>query len=142
MDSTQELLVWRAPDWHPDHGDPAVELGHLRSFALKLLSAVPNATVTLETPEPGLMDVRVELACGTMAEVYSVPSPGDGTHRRFAIFLSPDTASESEIYAETLEDASNLFALLSSSSRNGATSESQSVTEVHHDPGTRGSNRR
>jgi len=109
-------------------------LGHLRSFALKLLSAVPNATVTLETPEPGLMDVRIALACGTVAEVYSVSSSEDDRHRRFAIFLCPDTPSESEIYAETPEDASNLFALLSSSSRNGAASESRSVTEVHCDP--------
>ena len=46
-----------------------------------LLSAAPNATVTLETPEPGLMDVRVDLACGIVAEVYSVPSPEDETHR-------------------------------------------------------------
>jgi hypothetical protein len=121
MDSTQELEVWHRPDWHPDHGDPEIEMGHLRSFALKLLSAVPSATLTLETPEPGLLDVRVELASGTVAEVYSVPSPEDATHRRFAIFLCPGTAAESEIYAEAAEDASNLFALLSSTSRNGAT---------------------
>jgi hypothetical protein len=107
MDSTRELLAWHRPDWHPDYGDPEVELGHLRSFALKLLAAVPDATVTLETPEPGLMDVRVELASGTVAEIYSVPSPEDKAHRRFAIFLCPDTATESEIYAEAAEDASN-----------------------------------
>ena len=131
MDSTRELQAWHRPDWHPDYGDPEIELGHLRSFALKLLSAVPNATVTLETPEPGLMDMRVELACGTVAEVYSVPSPGDEKHRRFAVFLCPDSATESEIYAESAEDASNLFALLSSSSRNGAASESRSAIEAH-----------
>jgi hypothetical protein len=134
MDSTQELLIWRVPDWHPDYGDPQIELGHLRSFALKLMPAVPGAAITLETPEPGLMDVRVELARGTVAEVYSVPSPEDETHRRFAIFLCPDSSSESEVYAETPEDASNLFALLSSSSRNGAANEPRSVTQVHRDP--------
>jgi len=139
MDPTQELQAWRAPDWHPDHGDPEIELGHLRSFAVKLLSAVPNAAVTLETPEPGLMDVRVELACGTVAEVYSVPSSEDERHRRFAVFLCPDTARESEIYAQTPEDASNLFALLSSSPQNGAVSDSTSVATVHHDPETPGS---
>ena len=106
MDSTQELEAWHRPEWHPDHGDPEIEMGHLRSFALKLLSAVPSATLTLETPEPGLLDVRVELASGTVAEVYSVPSPKDASHRRFAIFLCPDTAAESEIYAEAAEDAS------------------------------------
>ena len=106
MDSTQELEAWHRPDWHPDHGDPGIEMGHLRSFAVKLLSAVPTATLTLETPEPGLLYVRVELASGTVAEVYSVPSPEDATHRRFAIFLCPGTAAESEIYVEAAEDAS------------------------------------
>jgi hypothetical protein len=119
MDSTRELQTWHRPDWHPDYGDPEIELQHLRSFAQKLMSSVPNATIKLETPEPGLMDVRVELACGTIAEVYSVPSLEGESHRRFAIFLCPDTATESELYAEAAEDASNLFALLSSSSRNG-----------------------
>jgi hypothetical protein len=66
-----------------------------------LVSAVPNATVTLGTPGPGLMDVRVDLACGIVAELYSVRSPADETHRRFAMFLCPDTATESEIYAES-----------------------------------------
>ena len=82
--------------------------------------------------QPGLMDVRVDLACGTVAEVYSVPSPEDETRRRFAVFLCPDTATESEIHAESAEDASNLFALLSSSLGNGEASESRSVTDVHH----------
>jgi hypothetical protein len=41
------------------------------------------------------------------------------THRRFAILLCPDTATESEIYAEVAEDASNLFALLSASPETG-----------------------
>jgi hypothetical protein len=69
MDPTQDPHVWQSPHWHPDHGDPEVELGHLRSFALRLLSDVPTATAILETPEPGVMDVRVELACETEAEV-------------------------------------------------------------------------
>jgi hypothetical protein len=133
MDATQNHQIWHAPDWHPDHGDSVVELAHLRSFAQTLSAAVPSATITLETPEPCLMDVRVELAGGTLAEVYSVPSPEDEPHRRFAIFLCPGTASESEVYAETPEDASNLFALLSSSSGNGSASEPRSVTEAHHD---------
>ncbi len=133
MNPTQDPQAWRSPHWHPDHGDPEIELDHLRSFAQKLLSDVPTATATLETPEPGLMDVRVELPCGTAAEVYSVPSPEDERHRRFAIFLCPESAGESEIYAESLEDASNLFAALSSPSRNGATSESPSATEVRRD---------
>ena len=120
MNPTQDPQTWQAPHWHPDHGDPEAELGHLRSFALKLLWDVPNATAMLEVPELGLMDVRVELPSGTVAEVYSVPSSETDKHRRYAIFLCRDTASESEIYAESPEDASNLFAVLSAPSRNGA----------------------
>jgi hypothetical protein len=91
---------------------------------VKLLSAVPAATATLEVPEPGLMDVRVELARGMVAEVYSVPSLEDEGQRRFAIFLCPDTVAESEVYAESVEDASNLFGLLASGPGNGAHQES------------------
>ena len=112
MNSHQHPQLWTSPQWHPDHGDPGIELEHLRAFALNLVSAVPDASVALETPEPGLMDVRVELARGIVAEIYSVPSREDRLHRRLAIFCCPDTPHESEIYAESVEDAANLFALL------------------------------
>ena len=116
MPTHQPPQLWRPPQWHPDHGDPGIELEHLRSFARNLLSAVPNATVVLEIPEPGLMDVRVELPCETVAEVYSVPSIAsrDPVSRRLALFIHPESSQEIEIYAESVEDASNLFALLAS----------------------------
>ena len=63
------------------------------------------------------MDVRVELPCETVAEVYSVPSLQDEGPRRLAIFFHPESAEEIEVYAEAVEDAANLFALLSSASR-------------------------
>jgi hypothetical protein len=132
--SQSDPQSWHSPQWHPDHGDPAIELEHLRSFAVALLSAVPEATAILEVPEPGLMDVRVGLARGMVAEVYSVPSMEDEGQRRFAIFLCPDTVDESEVYAESVEDASNLFGLLSSGPRNGAHQESRSATDVHPNP--------
>jgi hypothetical protein len=65
------------------------------------------------------MDVRVELARGIVAEIYSVPSPEDRSYRRLAIFCCPDTPNESEVYAESVEDAANLFALLSNGDRPG-----------------------
>ena len=101
MPTHQPPQLWRPPQWHPDHGDPGIELEHLRSFALNLLSAVPNATVVLEIPEPGLMDVRVELPCETVAEVYSVPSIAsrDPVSRRLALFIHPESSQEIEIYA-------------------------------------------
>jgi hypothetical protein len=115
MASDPHPRLWRTPQWHPDHGDPAIELDHLRSFALALLSAVPDATAVLEVPEPGLMDVRVDLPCGMVAEVYSVPSLKEEGSRRLALFLRPESVDEIEVYAESAEDASNLFALISSS---------------------------
>lgn len=68
-----------------------------------------------------------------VAEVYSVPSSEDEGHRRFAIFLCPDTSDESELYAESVEDASNLFGLFSSRPRDGKGPESRSPTRVHSD---------
>ena len=115
MTSNQHPRLWRSPQWHPDHGDPAIELDHLRSFALALLSAVPDATAVLEIPEPGLMDVRVELPGEMVAEVYSVPHSKEEGPRRLALFLRPESADEIEVYADSVEDASNLIALISSS---------------------------
>jgi hypothetical protein len=131
MKTHQHPQYWHSPQWHPDHGDPGIELDHLRSFALKLLSAVLDATVALEIPEPGLMDVRVELPCETVAEVYSVPSSQDEGPRRLAIFFHPESADEIEVYAESVEDAANLFALLSSAFRGHGRRGSQMTVEAH-----------
>jgi hypothetical protein len=133
MPTHQPPQLWRPPQWHPDHGDPGIELEHLRSFALNLLSAVPNATVVLEIPEPGLMGVRVELPCETVAEVYSIPSSRDPGSRRLAIFFHPESPREIEVYAESVEDASNLFALLSSPPRDVKRSESPLAAGAHTD---------
>jgi hypothetical protein len=113
MISYQHPKLWDSPRWHADHGDPGIELEHLRAFALKLLSSVPSATISLEIPEPGLMDVRVELPRGLAAEIHSVPSLEDQGHRRLAVFGCPETANEFEVYAESVDDAANLFAVLS-----------------------------
>jgi hypothetical protein len=79
------------------------------------------------------MDVRVELECETAAEVYSVPSLKDQGPRRLAIFFHPESANEIEVYAESVEDASNLFALLSSALRGHRRSESQLAVEARSD---------
>ena len=111
--SHQHPEHWQSPQWHPDYGDAGIELDQLRSFAIKLLSAVPTARVALEIPEPGLMYVRVESASGIVAEVYSVPDIHKEGPRRLAIFLLPDTAGEIELYTEDTGGAARLFALLS-----------------------------
>lgn len=100
---------WSVPAWHPDFGDAHVQLEHLRGFSLSLQSVVPNARVTLETPEPGLMDVHVELPDGTVAEVHSVPCEHVAEKRRLALFFQPETKDERELYAETIESAVRCF---------------------------------
>ncbi len=109
MSDSQSPRDWIVPSWHPDLGDSALELEHLRGFSLALLSAKPSARVALETPEPGLMYVNIKLPDGTVAEVYSVPSSDNSSKRRFAIFIAPGTPEEDEIYAETLPLAVKCF---------------------------------
>ena len=76
---------------------------------MRLLSDFPILDVSLETPEPGLMDVQVRLGEETKAEVYSVPSVGFPDKRRYAIFFSPGTLNEEEVYAESTDGALNQF---------------------------------
>ena len=96
--------TWVAPDWHPDFGDAKAELDHLRAFAVALLAAIPDANVELELPEPGLMNLAVDLPNGTSAEIYSVSNDRpDG--RRYGIFLEPGTDGECEIYQVAIDDA-------------------------------------
>lgn len=100
---------WSPPQWHPDLGNPSVQLEHLRSFSLSLRTAVPDAVISLEIPEPGLMDVHVELPNGTSAEVHSVPCVDAPENRRLAIFFAPGTKDERELYAQTIESAVTHF---------------------------------
>lgn len=109
MKESQSPRTWRSPDWHADFGDPALELEHLREFSLLLLAVLPNATVTLEIPEPGLMYVHIQLEDGTVAEVHSVPFLEIPEKRRLAIFFAPGTSTEEEIYAESIDSAVNHF---------------------------------
>jgi hypothetical protein len=91
-------------------GDAVVELEHLRAFSLLLQSTVADAIVNLETPEPGLMDVLVELPDGIVAEVHSVPRTDALEKRRMAMFFWPGTTDEKEVYAESIESAVAYFA--------------------------------
>lgn len=101
MTTNQLPQDWQPPQWHPDFGDPIIQLEHLRSFAIGLLSAIPNVKAVLETPEKGLMDVRVELPNGKIVEVHSIPALGSIGYRRLAVFVSPDTVDEIEHYLDS-----------------------------------------
>src|SRR3974390_838584 len=91
--------------WHPDWETTMLEFEHLKAFALLLLNLQPNLTITLETPEPGLMFVVVRVPDSRVAEVYSVPRVGVLDKRQLAIFFAIETAQYEEIYAETIECA-------------------------------------
>jgi hypothetical protein len=108
MHNHQAPSHWIPPVWHADFGNATLELDHLREFSTRLLSDFPTVDVTLETPEPGLMDVQVRLGEET-AEVYSVPSVGIPDKRRYAIFFSPGTPNEEEVYAESMDSAMSQF---------------------------------
>jgi hypothetical protein len=109
MGPSNSPRTWSAPKWHPDLGDATVQLEHLRGFSLLLQSTVPGATARLETPEPGLMDVNVELLNGTVAEVHSVPCAEFPEKRRLAIFFWPGSKDEKEVYAQSIESAVTCF---------------------------------
>lgn len=97
--------LWQAPIWHPDFGDPRLELDHLREFAIRLLKSSKGFSPVLETPEPGLMYVRVVTKNGTNAEVHSVTSQSNTGGWRYGIFISPDTCDEVEEYVESPDEA-------------------------------------
>lgn len=100
MADIQAPEYWQPPDWHADYGNPAEELEELHSLAIALSVASPNVTITLENPEPGLIELRVEFPDGVTAEIHSIPSTQDKGRRRFAIFVSPDSQDEIEQYSE------------------------------------------
>lgn len=102
---SKQPLTWHVPEWHPDLGDPQEEVRHLSSFANALLAILPHTCVELESPEPGLLYLAVRLPDGRLAEVYSTVA-GDQPHaRRYGMFFDPDASGETEIYAESIEDA-------------------------------------
>jgi hypothetical protein len=100
---------WNPPDWHPDWGDPRIELEHLKEFSLRLVSVIPTVSLTLETPEPGLMTVCVRSKDGKVAEVHSIASADSPKKRRLALFFTPGTPNEEEVYADSIDCAVGYF---------------------------------
>ena len=86
------------PTWHPDFGDPKLQFEPLQLLASELLEAIPTAFVSLEMPEPGLLFLRGELRSGKTFEVHSTTGSGGSPESRLAVFISPDTDEEEEIY--------------------------------------------
>ena len=96
---------WQAPEWHEDFGDPRIELEELRSLAIAIRNSVPGVSLQLETPEPGLMELLIDLPNKEIVEVHSIATSLAAEGRRFAIFVSPETTDEIEYYSNSVVDA-------------------------------------
>ena len=105
MKSNDSPESWSPPVWHPDFGDPTVELEQLRSLAIDVMRAIPAAQVSLEVPEPGLMMLRIYVPNARSTEVYSVPGLTSDDDRRFALFVSPRSPGEIETYEASVKEA-------------------------------------
>jgi hypothetical protein len=105
MNESQSPMSWKAPDRHLDLGDAKAECEHLRELAVAVLSKIPQATVELVVPEPGLMFVRINASQGTSAEAYSLRDAKDSSSRRYGLFVSPGTPREQESYANSVTRA-------------------------------------
>ena len=96
MNLNQSPSNWVSPQWHSDCGDPAIELEHLRIFAITLTEVIPNIQISLELPEPGLMLLEIKLPNGVSLETYSNPSTiREGCQRlELFVFYEPNTEIE------------------------------------------------
>ena len=101
MIESQSPTSWDAPDWHPDFGNAKAECEHLRKLAVAVLSTIPQSTVELIVPEPGLMLLQIVASDGIAAEAYSLCDAKETENRRYGLFLSPGTPREQEFYAIT-----------------------------------------
>jgi hypothetical protein len=109
MDSDDSPESWRAPLWHPDWGDPTVELERLRSLAISLKRALPAAHPCLAIPEPGYMFLDVKIPNGRSAEVYSVPGITGEPNQRYGVFVSPDSRDGVEWYSDCVDETTTFI---------------------------------
>jgi hypothetical protein len=109
MESAQAPAKWVQPDWHPDFGDTKAEFEHLHRLAEAVLSSIPEATVALVVPEPGLMLLQITRSGGPPVEAHSLVAPKRLEERRYALFLAPGTSQEQEFYASSVDDAAGIL---------------------------------
>ncbi len=81
--TTTNPSEWQIPTWHPDWGNPAIEVGMLREFCVKAIEQFPNLSMELSTFEEGYLNVDVSRDGQKVAEIYIVSG---NENRSFAIF--------------------------------------------------------
>jgi len=96
-----ELASWKAPTWHPDFGDPAVEFDMLIDFCRKLLSIDNQFNLKLDTPEDGYINVDIFDQDGNKyGELYIVD---DEDNKKYGLFYDMNT-DEKEVYFDSIEE--------------------------------------
>ena len=89
---------WTPPIWHPDYGNPEVEIDRLRSVAIAIRDAMPSVRFSLEIPEPGIIEVTVHMMNDVTAKLLSATTSNECSESRYAIFIHPDSHDEIEQY--------------------------------------------
>lgn len=67
---TSSPKTWLSPEWHPDFGDPEIELESLRTFSNALLIAAPNFNVDIDFYEEGYMCVVINYESERLGELH------------------------------------------------------------------------
>ena len=60
-DKLAEIQNWKAPKWHEDLGDPAIELQLLKELCRYIITECPDYDVALDCFEEGYMQVHILL---------------------------------------------------------------------------------
>ena len=84
MGATDPMDDWAAPDWHPDYGDPELELELLRTFCRAARSKAPDLEFLLRSFEAGGLCVDIKNGGDTIAELY-VSDAGDALLSLFVV---------------------------------------------------------
>ena len=93
--TTTHPNTWEVPTWHPDFGDPEIEIEMLRGFCVKAIQFFPNLTTDLVTPEEGYLNVDVFDDSKKIAELHVVV---DDEKRRFGLFGFDGEEETEELY--------------------------------------------
>ena len=100
---------WHQPAWHADFGDATLEFEHLQKLAIITQDSVPEISICLKMPEPGLMFLEIVNSRQQIAEVYSLSIDAVEQRRRFGLFFGIDSNVEDEQYTESTASAVDLL---------------------------------
>jgi hypothetical protein len=91
---TTHPAYWKAPQWHPDFGEPEIELRLLRAFSAQFLERFPEGGVELINVEEGYMHVELFVSGQMIGEVHIVQRGTGKPGRWYGVFLSQGKQEE------------------------------------------------